>query len=426
MATIEDHPLRYPLSHELHARPFPVLAAPARAVFLAIKVADAAVARDRTADREHLCALLDRYGAPHPLPEATHHMAVLGKNRLKWESHTEFVTFTVFLEGCGERSFDPADFAVFPDEWLAQSPGQRLTSAMIRIVPRPPVPEIRQSLADWFVAESLAVAHVLDDAGIIAGDFHIDPAGHQRFALFVSDGTGNQRVGRVVQRLCEIETYKSVSMLGFARARGLVSRMNAIDAELSGLMAGLGSEQSGAEQTLGGLLQIARELEALSARNAFRFSATRAYSALVSERIAVLREERFEGRQTFDEFMMRRFDPAMRTTRAAEDRIAAMSERATRAGELLRTQVDVARSAQNQALLASMDARADTALRLQTTVEGLSVVAISYYAVSLLAYVIAPFSDRLGFSKAVLVAAAAPLVVLGVWAMVRRIRRRLH
>jgi len=101
-----------------------------------------------------------------------------------------------------------------------------------------------------------------------------------------------------------------------------------------------------------------------------------------------------------------------------------MAERATRAAELLRTRVDVERSAQNQRLLESMDARADQQLRLQTTVEGLSVVAISYYAMNILSYVIYPVTDGFGLSKGWTMAVLAPLVILGVWYLVRRIRNR--
>ena len=116
----------------------------------------------------------------------------------------------------------------------------------------------------------------------------------------------------------------------------------------------------------------------------------------MNQRIAALREERVQGRQTFGEFMMRRYDPAMRTVKSAEARLGSMAERAQRAAELLRTRVDVERSAQNQKLLESMDRRADLALRLQHTVEGLSVVAISYYAVSLAGYVAYPLIEGLG------------------------------
>ena len=83
----------------------------------------------------HLVALLDRHGAPHPQPGATHYSGAIGRHTLKWESHTEFVTYTAFCEGQGKRPFDPADFEVFPADWLAEAPGLRITSALIRIQP---------------------------------------------------------------------------------------------------------------------------------------------------------------------------------------------------------------------------------------------------------------------------------------------------
>ncbi len=109
MPMIDDHPLRYQLANELHARPFPSLEAPCRAAYLAIKQPKDAAQRDREADRAHLLALLDRFGAQHPQPGATHYFGEIGKHKLKWESHTEFVTYTVFGPGVAERPFDAAD-----------------------------------------------------------------------------------------------------------------------------------------------------------------------------------------------------------------------------------------------------------------------------------------------------------------------------
>jgi uncharacterized membrane-anchored protein len=116
----------------------------------------------------------------------------------------------------------------------------------------------------------------------------------------------------------------------------------------------------------------------------------------------------------------------MRTVAATERQLQALSDRAIRAGDLLRTQVDVERSAQNQALLESMDRRSDLALRLQRTVEGLSVVAISYYAVNLAFYALWPLIEGTGLSKTAAMAVLTPLVVIAVWAVIRRIRKRLH
>ena len=92
MTTAIDHPQRYPLVNELHARPFPTLRAPCHAVYIAIKEPSSAANRDRERDRAHLVALLDRHGAPHPQTGVTHYSGQIGRHTLKWESHTEFVT----------------------------------------------------------------------------------------------------------------------------------------------------------------------------------------------------------------------------------------------------------------------------------------------------------------------------------------------
>jgi len=426
MNAIEDHPLRYPMANELHARPFPTLNAPCTATYLAIKQPNDAANRDRSLDMAHLIDLLDRYGAPHPQPGATHYFGKIGRHTLKWEQHTEFVTYTAFEDGLSDRPFDPAEFDIFPRDWLSKAPGARMTSALIRVAERPSDADIKKKLEDWFVPESLAVSRILDDCAVAAGDFRIDPAGHMRFAVFVGGDAGERRIGRIVQRLCEIETYKSISMLGLSRVRSMSGRMAELETSLTGLIANLTGNEKQADDTLQELLTITAELESLSARASFRFGATGAYQALVNQRIQVLREDRFNGRQTFAEFMMRRFDPAMRTVASAQERLSAMTGRATRAGDLLRTRVDVERSAQNQALLESMDKRADLQLRLQRTVEGLSVVAISYYALNLVLYFLTPFGKTIGIDKLWLGAIATPLVILGVWFAVRQIRKAVE
>jgi uncharacterized membrane-anchored protein len=306
-------------------------------------------------------------------------------------------------------------------------PGKKVASVMVRVEPMPDDPdEVTRKLDDWFVPESLAASWVVDDAAIIAGNFQIDPSGLMRFAVFVKPGTGNRRVGRIVQRLCEIETYRAMSMLGLGRARELTGRLNALDPKLAALVTALSDDHRAAEATLHELLTISAELESLATRMSFRFGATGAYEAIVNQRIEVLREARLQGRQTFGEFMRRRYDPAMRTVKSAERRLEQMAERAQRAGELLRTRVDVERSAQNQKLLESMDRRADLQLRLQRTVEGLSVVAISYYAVSLATYALLPFAEALHLSKPALTAGLVPVVILAVWFVLRRIKKSMH
>ena len=426
MPPIPDHPLRYAMANELHARPFPKLNAPARAAYLAIKPATGGAGRDRDADLAHLIDLLDRYGAAHPPPDATHYSGVIGKHMLKWESHTEFVTYTIFGAGNALAPFDAGTFGMFPEDWLAAAPGVRVTSALIRIEELDGDAGIIEKSNAWFVPESLAISRVLDNELIIASDFRIDTSGHMRIAVFARPNTGARRIGRVVQRLCEIETYKSMAMLGLAAARRLSPVMSTIDGQVASLIADLNSAEVRADQTLKQLLTISAELENIVAQTAYRFGATGAYETIVNQRIMILREERFLGRQTFAEFMMRRFDPAMRTVESTQTRLRGLSDRALRAGDLLRTRVDVERSAQNQQLLSSMDQRADQQLRLQQTVEGLSVVAISYYAVGLALYLLGPLEKTTGLAKTYIAAGITPIVLVGVWLMIRRIHRKMH
>ena len=418
---IRDHPLRMSLSNELHARPFPVVSAPAEMAFLAIKDPEDTAGRDRAGDLAHLIALLDHHGAPHPPPGAQHWSGQIGTHFLKWESHTEFVAYTAVSPAGGGRPFDPSAFDVFPPAWLDAAPGVRIASALIRIERGDTV----TGLDTLFAGESLACSAVLDGAALIASDFRVDPAGHVRFAIAAAEGTGEHRIGRIAQRLCEIETYRAMSMLGLAEARRMAERMEVLDRDLADLTAEMKAGGDPAA-TLQSLLDTSAEVEALMQGAAFRFGATAAYEALVLGRITVLREERWRGRQTFGEFMARRFDPSMRTVKSTERRLSGMAQAASRAGELLRTRVDVERSAQNQRLLESMDQRADAQLRLQETVEGLSVVAISYYAVSLATYLLMPLAEAMHWSKTLLASGLVVPVVLGVWLMVGRIRRRLH
>ena len=101
------------------------------------------------------------------------------------------------------------------------------------------------------------------------------------------------------------------------------------------------------------------------------------------------------------------------------------SLRAGRTANLLRTRVDVASAAQNVEVLRRMDERAALQLRLQETVEGLSVVAISYYAVNLAANLVKPLARQAGVGEGWVYAGLTPLVVALVWVAMRRVRKRI-
>lgn len=421
-ALFRSDPERFALSNELHARPFPKLAAPCRAIFLAIRP-EGAAERDAEADRAHLVSLIDRYGGAHPAPGAQHHMAELGRFQLKWESHTEFVTYTLFVPGVSEEAFSGDSLSFLPDDWLAETGGRVISAAMVRVERAADQAAAEErflsGLADSFADESVSLGWVVDDEALVATDFRLHEDGFARIAVIALDGIGPRRLGRIVQRLLEIESYKSFALLTLPVARRVSKTVTEIDRRLGALNAA----DANPREALEALTALAGEVERLSTETAFRFGAAGAYDAIVGDRIAVLRARRMRGRQLFSEFMTRRFDPAMRTCRSAERRLAELSDRVARASALLSTRVQVAVEAQNQELLESMDRRAALQLRLQQTVEGLSVVAISYYAVNLGGYILAPAAKAWGLDKTTLTAALAVPVIAGVWLMVRRIRR---
>ena len=427
MEMIEEHPHRYELVNELHARPSSRMPVPGTTVHLAFKHPSDAASRDRAEDARHLEELCQRHAAPRPDISAGHYAARLGRYKLRWESHTEFVTYTASTPRLPERPFDPSAAEVFPAEWQRESLGKRIVAVMVHVDYLPDDPQdIRPFLQDWFIPDSMAAVWVLEEAAVVAGDFRIDPAGWMRFAIFVKPGVAQDRVGRIVQRLLELETYRALSMLGMGRARDLTAQLNMLDPRLNQIVQSMIKSDLPADLALQELLAVSAQLESAAAAHAFRFGATGAYEAIVLDRVRVLRESRFAGGQMLTEFMARRYAPAMRTVKSAEKRLEDMLRRTERAGELLRTRVDVERSAQNQAIMQRMDRRADLQLRLQHTVEGLSVVAISYYAVGLAGNAAAPLAQRLGIDKTVLIAALTPVVVGLVWLSIRRIRARLH
>jgi putative NADPH-quinone reductase len=132
------------------------------------------------------------------------------------------------------------------------------------------------------------------------------------------------------------------------------------------------------------------------------------------------------GLPIWTSFLARRMKPALRTCVTIENRQSSLSQKLARAANLLRTRVDVELEQQNQELLKSMNARTRLQLRLQTTVEGHSVAAITYYVVGLFGYLVkaAHDSGRMMTEPSIVTAAFVPIAALAIWWTVRRIRKK--
>jgi uncharacterized membrane-anchored protein len=420
-----SHPLRRELNDEVHARPPEALSPPCRISHFALIPPPGAPHEQTLAAVQDLAA---RVGAQPPPAGSSHLSADFGAFRLKWERHTEFSRFMIIAPGASEDPFGDPALGLLPADWVSALPGQVIAAQHVALLPDPGGPvDIAALSVRHFAGNHLLGADVSGGRAVAITDFRIREDGFSRI-LVLDRGTGERQAGRIVQRLLEVDTYRVMALLAFPLARELSPRLAAHERELAAVADALVDCGENDEPVLlDRLTRLAAEIESGAPRNRYRFSAAAAYYEIVQQRIEDLREGRIEGLQTVREFTERRLAPAMNTCLAMAQRQEMLSQRVARATQLLSTRVDLTRERQNQSLLASMDRRARQQLRLQQTVEGLSVAAITYYVVGLIGYAAKALSDpRLPLSDAAVTGIAVPLVAALVFWATRRVRRRME
>lgn len=427
-----DHPQRIALADEVHARPPEPLPTPARVSYVAVLVE--AEARDQ--ELRHLQTLCKRYAVTGPAPEATHFRAALGGGvRLKWERHGEFSGYTFSVEGLSDTPFDATAAQQLPSGWLADVPGRTVAAVHAEVTPAGPTAADASELAQRFIGHTVVGADIGDGVATLYTDFRVHDDGCSRVWLRNRKLTLAQ-TGRMLQRIFEIEAYRVLALLALPIARRQAPRIAAIENSLAMLtdqMAriesarGMAKEDANDEALLHELMRLAAEVESGIAASQFRFGACEAYHGLVLRRIAELRESRLPGLQTIDEFMSRRLAPAAATCSNVAQRLKGLADRIGQASALLATRVGIEREHQNQALLASMDRRAKLQLRLQQTVEGLSIAAIVYYVAGLIGYLAkAARGAGLRVEPDIAVGVSIPIVAVIMFALVRRMRKKLR
>lgn len=412
------HPERGSILAEVHARPFAPIETPRRLLHFAF-LTDATQA---SADREALARFCAERGVAAPAEGAKHHRARFADASLRWEQHSEFTTYSWELPASEAAPFLPAT-GLLPHGMLAlPQPGPHLVSADLHLLPDVTTLE----LTAIFDPASLAASLVDNAAAIAATDFRAGTDGFVRI-LVLDRALSPSRAGALVQRLLEIETYRTLALLGLPEAQRLapsVRRTEETLVRIAGTMTateGLVADNA----LLDEMTALAAKLESEAASSNYRFGASRAYDNIVRQRLDAIGEEPHGGWPTIAAFLSRRMAPAMRTCQMLQERQADLSRKLARSANLLRTRVDVALEQQNRDLLAAMNERTRLQLRLQQTVEGLSVAAIGYYVVSLFGYLAKGAKDAgfLPVDVGVATALFVPVALTCVWAAVRRIRR---
>ncbi len=419
----KNHPQRFVLHNEVHARGSLILDLPVRASHLALLLSN----EEKLLERDHLSKLCERYGKTSPEKDADHYCAIFDSFQVRWEQHGEFSTYTLYVQNIPEDPFAEPALKKVPIDWLSQLPGQLIVASHAAIMPAPESDTDEytdlSSVSAYFSNNPVVGSKVTGGAAKVFTDFRIHVDGFSRF-LIVNRDLRTEQAGRLIHRLFEIEVYRVMTLLAFPIARKLAPELKKADRKLYTITNTMTQSGSNDAQLLDELTTLAAEIENHISTNHFRFAAASAYYQLVGRRVEDLREVRIQGIQTLGEFIKRRLEPAINTCQSTSNRFTLLSERIGNASQLLRTRVDIVIERQNQGLLTSMALRAKMQFRMQQTVEGISIVAITYYASGLIGY-IAKALHAIGWpvSPEITVGISIPIIMLAVALGLKRVHK---
>ena len=379
----ENHPQRFVLHNEVHARASFIQSLPVRASHLALLLTN----DEKMQERKHLITLCERFGVAPPEKDVDHFSATFNSFQVRWEQHGEFSTYSFYIYDSRQEPFAESAMKKVPVDWMSQLTGQVIVAAHATIVSATDINYTNDTditgLSQYFANNPIIGSKVTGGAASVFTDFRIHVDGFSRF-LIINHDLRTEQAGRLLQRLFEIEVYRVMALLAFPIARKLYPELKKADRQLYTITNAMTQPDNNDANLLDELTILAAEVENHISTNHFRFAAASAYYQLVGNRVSDLREVRIQGIQTFGEFIKRRLEPAINTCESISHRFTLLSERVSNASQLLRTKVDIIIERQNQALLTSMALRAKMQLRMQQMVEGISMVAITYYAASLI------------------------------------------
>jgi len=423
MSLPSEHPIRQRLFNESHARPYAELSIPLQVSYLVLLTGEVSPADEC----KHLGELAQQHDKAPPSKGAKHYDAQFAEFSVKWEKHTEFSSYVFFSKKHCARPFSAKAIDLVPTAWLKAIKGQLLVAQHIELMPASENKFDQKAVSALFQADSLVGSFVGGTAAEAWTDFRLKRDGFSH-VLVLNNSLTEQTTSRLIQHLLELETYRMLALLGFP----LVEKYGKVITEMGQSLTDLTQRMTRTESLeeehalLRELTTLEANIEQIIAATSYRFSATQAYKSIVMDRLQGIRENRIEGRQMLSRYLERRFQPAMNACDSVSSRLESLSNRVARASQILMARVDLALASQNRDLLNSMNRRAQIQLRLQQTVEGLSIAAISYYIVGLMAYLAKALKAiDLPINVDLFVGGSIPLVVLSIWFAVRQVKRRL-
>jgi uncharacterized membrane-anchored protein len=418
---MNKHALQADLFDELHNRPFPLLNSP-----VSISHWVMLDPTDRKTELKHIGDLARQYSVAPPDQDANCYYTSLGEFQFRWERHTEFSSYMVIVPFTGERPFSDTALSVLPSTWISNLSGSMIGGEHIELRSNSGKEVDARSLHPYFDGQSLMGSRVLDDKASLWTSLRSHSDGFCRILVY-TQSEDLCECGRLVRSLIELSAYRNLTLIALPIARNLIPVVSNLEFKLAELTQRLtdNSNFKGEKLLLEELSVFAAKLERLVSENNFRFAATEAYYRLSEDRLLELNEQPLNTLRTLKEFHQRRFRPGFSTCQSVRSRMNDLSVRVNRSSSLLRTRVDLILESQNQDLLRSMDRRAKLQIRMQQTVEGLSIIAMTHYTLSLLGYLIKAIpTDLMFISYDLILAISTPIIFVAAWLSVRRIRNR--
>ncbi|RUT32595.1 DUF3422 family protein [Arsenicitalea aurantiaca] len=409
----QEHPYREAVLEEVHARPIELIEGRTRVRRLAFAFPTSPEAPARIV--EAFLGWCGAVGVAKPGEGMRQHSYRVGERQVTWELHTEFVTFT-WRSGLDDKDNWPEGIGL---ESVGEA--QLVCAVRVDVIEDLTVPD---RIIEGFECPSLCLVDVEGGAGQVATDFIPDADSYTRLEL-ASGGMNTLRRSIIVRRLLEIETYRTMALLGLPLARQISPQLRAAEAGLTEAVEAMPETISTdrAQASLAALHALSVRSGQLSDRTGYRFAACNAYGDILNARLDGLHERQTGRGSTLSRYIGSRVDPALATYAAIEKRQRMLNEKIERAIGLLDVRIGLDVQIQNRNVLEAIAQTARSQFLLQRTVEGLSVIAISYYLLGILSYLFAGPLEVLHVSKTMALSLAAPLVVLVVWLIARSVRR---
>lgn len=415
----KKHVLFKELGDEIHSRRFPQIQG--NVTLSQITVLHSGTSKK--AQIKHLQKLSDIYGVIQPNENISCYYQDLGDLDIRWEYHTEFSTYNFIRFNQDEAPFQCSAWSILPTLWCNNIPGELISATHIDIQKQLPS---KASIQQMFAGHAVAASFIGEQKAQVLASFRRASDDFERI-LVINYELSKGQTGRLLRCLLELSSYRTVALLSLPVSKTLLPSIAEMEKNLANITDKLSkvNKQKQQKMLLNELSSLSAKLESLIADNQFRFDATEAYFEIVSNRLNELNEQNVSGATSLNDFLRRRLNPAVKTGLSIKQRMLNMSTRVEKASDLLRTKISLDLEEQNQGLLKALNRRSHIQLRLHQLVESVSMIAISYYVIQMISYMLVLPSSWLEIiSKEQVIAISVPIITTIVWYTLHKLKRK--